>query len=76
MSEVKQGTLREVMPETAAIVDWLRTELGTERADKLLLKGKQGKGGFWARETGPDGQVREFGSRNITTKWPEPNHGA
>ena len=34
-----------------------------EWADRLVLGGKQGKGTFWAQETGPDGVVREFGSR-------------
>ena len=51
------------MPETAAIVDELRAALGKEWADRLVLGGKQGKGTFWAQETGPDGVVREFGSR-------------
>ena len=76
MTEQKKGTLREVMPETASIVDWLRLQLGTEVAEKIVLKGKQGKGGFWARETGPDGQVREFGSRKTDTRWPGAQNGA
>ena len=41
----------------------LRAALGKEWADRLVLGGKQGKGTFWAQETGPDGVVREFGSR-------------
>ena len=59
----KKGSLREVMPGTAAIVDELRQVLGREWADRIVLGGKQGRGTFWARETGPDGVVREFGSR-------------
>lgn len=57
-----QGTLRAVMPQTADLVDWLRQEFGKEKADAMLLKGKQGKGGFYAAEVGPDGVLREFGS--------------
>ena len=62
MSEEKKG-LRELMPWTAGIVDALRRELGEQAADAIVRKGMQGKGGFWTRETGPDGVVREFGSR-------------
>ena len=62
MSEPKAGTLRQVMPVTAELVDWLRQEMGPEQADKILLKGKQGRGGFYAAEVGPDGVLREFGS--------------
>lgn len=61
------GSLRLVMPETAGIVDWLRAEfvalgLGAKAADSIVLKGKAGKGGFYAAEVGPDGEFREFGS--------------
>lgn len=66
-----KGSLRELMPQTAEIVDWLRQQLGQEAADRVVLAGKQGKGTFWAQETGPDGQVREFGSRRPGTRWPE-----
>jgi len=59
----KGQSLREVMPETAAIVDELRLVLGKAWADRLVLGGKLGKGTFWARETCPDGVVREFGSK-------------
>ncbi len=55
--------LRESMPATAEIVDWLRAELGQPRADAIVRKGMQGRGGFWALETGPDGVAREIGSR-------------
>lgn len=61
-----KGSLREVMPVTAGIVDDLRQALGREWADRLVLGGKQGKGTFWSRETCPDGVVREFGSRRPT----------
>ena len=58
----KEGTLRTAMPQTADLADWLRAEFGKEKADALMLKGKQGKGGFYAAEVGPDGVLREFGS--------------
>jgi hypothetical protein len=61
MSE-KQGSLREVMPQTAAWVDELRAVLGREWADRIVLRGRSGKGGFYAAEIGPDGVFREFGS--------------
>jgi hypothetical protein len=51
------------MPITASIVDWLRAELGQPAADAIVRKGMRGRGGFWAREVGPDGITREFGSR-------------
>lgn len=63
MAAEQKGSMRHLMPETAAIVDELRQTLGTEWADRLVLGGKHGKGTFFARETGPDGVVREFGSR-------------
>lgn len=66
-----KGSLRELMPQTAEIVDWLRQQLGTAAADRIVLGGKQGKGTFWAQETGADGQVREFGSRRPRTQWPQ-----
>lgn len=56
------GTLRACMPQTAEIVDWLRRELGAEKSNAILLRGKQGRGGFYAAEIGPDGVFREFGS--------------
>jgi hypothetical protein len=58
----QQGSLREVMPEAAQVVDWLREQLGKERADRIVLKGKAGRGGFYVAEVGPDGVFREFGS--------------
>ncbi len=62
MSDEK-GSMRELMPETARLVDWLRQEFGKDVADAIVRKGQQGKGGFWVREQCPDGVVREFGSR-------------
>jgi hypothetical protein len=62
MSEAKPGSLREVMPQTAEMVDWLRAELGKEVADAIVAKGRAGKGGFYMAEVGPDGVLREFGS--------------
>jgi len=58
----KAASLRSTMPETAEIVDWLRQQLGRQAADRIVLKGKHGKGGFYAAEVGPDGVLREFGS--------------
>lgn len=58
----KPGSLRATMPQTAEIVDWLRAELGKEVADRIVLKGRRGDGGFYAAEVGPDGVMREFGS--------------
>lgn len=55
--------LRALMPATAEMVDWLRQLLGRENADARIKAAMQGKGGFWVQETGPDGVVREFGSR-------------
>jgi hypothetical protein len=68
---VKAGSMRELMPETACIVDWLRAQLGQERADKIIRRGMQGQGSFWAQERGNDGVLREFGSRNTSTRWPK-----
>jgi hypothetical protein len=58
----KAESLRSTMPETAEIVDWLRQQLGRQAADRIVLKGKHGQGGFYAAEVGPDGVLREFGS--------------
>ncbi|WP_428421942.1 hypothetical protein [Methylibium sp.] len=58
----QQGSLREVMPGTAEVVDWLRSQIGKEAADRVVLKGKVGRGGFYMAEIGPDGVFREFGS--------------
>ena len=68
--QAKPGSFRDVMPETAGIVDWLRAQLGQERADKVIKAGMKGHGTFWTQERGPDGVVREFGSRNTSTRWP------
>lgn len=66
----KEGSLRELMPFTAEVVDWLRVQIGKEAADRIVLKGRQGKGCFKAVETGPDGVSREFGSFHRNTRWP------
>lgn len=57
-----RGSLREVMPVAAELVDWLREQLGREYADQLVLNGKQGRGGFYVAEIGPNGVSREFES--------------
>jgi hypothetical protein len=69
-----KSSLRHLMPVTAEIVDWLRQELGKERADKIVLGGKQGLGTFRTVETGPDGVRRVFGSFK-PTKWPSDTAG-
>ncbi len=58
----KGSSLRSVMPVAAELVDWLRAEFGKAYADELVLKGKNGKGGFYVAEVGPDGVFRQFGS--------------
>lgn len=55
--------MRELMPATAKMVDWLRKVVGEEKADAQIKAAMAGKGGFWSKETGPDGVEREFGSR-------------
>jgi hypothetical protein len=55
--------MRALMPVTADLVDWLRELLGRDRADERIKAAMQGRGGFWVQERGPDGVVREFGSR-------------
>lgn len=57
-----QKSLREVMPQTAQIVDELRAQFGKEVIDRIVLQGKAGRGTFYAAELGPDGVLREFGS--------------
>jgi plasmid maintenance system antidote protein VapI len=46
----QQGSLREVMPVAAELVDWLREQFGREYADKLVRQGQA--------EIGPDGVFR------------------
>ena len=60
--EQKNGSLRDVMPQTAEFIDQVRQAFGRERVDAILLRAKCGLGGFHAAEIGPDGQLREFGS--------------
>lgn len=40
-----KGSLRELMPVAAELVDWLRGQFGKEYADKLVLQGKAGQPG-------------------------------
>lgn len=69
------ASLREVMPQTAAVIDELRALLGKEAADRIVLGGKAGRGTFRAVEIGPDGVERTFGSFKPTA-WPsETPHG-
>ena len=55
------------MPFAAEVVDWLRLQVGRQAADAIVRRGMRGQGGFYVRETGPDGVVREFGSRSAET---------
>lgn len=57
--------MRELMPQTAAWIDELREAFGREAIDRIVRAGMQGKGCLWAQEEGPDGVVREFGSRGV-----------
>jgi hypothetical protein len=61
--EAKKEEMRLQRPITASIVDELRQALGVAKADAIVRKGMQGRGGFWVREQCPDGVVRETGSR-------------
>jgi hypothetical protein len=63
MSQGNEGSLRGLMPQVAEWIDDLRQVFGREVIDAIVLNGKRGHGTFWARETGPDGKTREFGSR-------------
>lgn len=59
---MSKPSLREVMPQTAELVDWLRELLGAEKAHAQIAGGRAGRGTFYAAEIGPDGVLREFGS--------------
>lgn len=50
------------MPVTAQAIDLLRALNGKAAADAQVRRAMAGQGGFWFREAGPDGVVREFGS--------------
>lgn len=56
-----KGSLRDLMPGTAEIVDDLRRAFGRERADRIVRDAMQGKPTMYAVEVGPDGVLREFG---------------
>lgn len=71
----KPQPMRALMPATAELVDWLRQLLGREKADARIKSAMAGKGGFWVQETGPDGVVREFGSRCEATSKKIPGVG-
>lgn len=59
----QEKPMREVMPVVAEWVDALRKELGKELIDRQIRSGMRGFCTFWAQERGPDGVVREIGSR-------------
>lgn len=56
------GSLRSVMPQTAAWIDWLRAELGQEVVADILRRAKAGKAVGYFAEVGPDGVLREWGT--------------
>lgn len=62
MTQEKKSGLREEMPQVAAWIDELREAFGRELVDAQIKAGLQGKGTFYATETGPDGQTRTVGS--------------
>ncbi len=62
--EEGNNSQRELRPFTAEMVDLLRQLVGRKQADETIRKAMKGQGGFWVRETCPDGVVREFGSRD------------
>lgn len=59
--EVK-GSMREVMPETAAFIDACRAQFGRDVIDAIIMRAKRGDPVFHAAEIGPDGQLRQFGT--------------
>lgn len=65
--------MRTQMPQVAAWVDELRQVFGREVIDGQIRNGMAGRCVFWARETGPDGQVRTVG--NVPASAPEKNGG-
>jgi hypothetical protein len=62
------GSMRELMPQTADVVDWLRGFLGADKANERLAAAKRGEGGFYSAEIGPDGVLREYGSTDDGTR--------
>jgi hypothetical protein len=59
--QAKGKSLRDSMPQTAELVDWLRQEFGKVAADRIVLQGKTAAGGFYAAEIGADGTLKQFG---------------
>ena len=61
-----RGAMREQMPVTAWLIDSVRKAWGPAEVDAILRgvidgAGSVANGNLHARETGPDGVVREFG---------------
>lgn len=61
MKDRSKGSMRELMPGTAALVDELRQAFGQAHADRIVRDAMQGKPTMYAAEVGPDGVLREFG---------------
>lgn len=61
MKTERKGSMRQLMPDTAALVDELRQCFGQAHADRIVRDAMQGKPTMYAAEVGPDGVLREFG---------------
>lgn len=49
---MSEGSLRDVMPQTAALIDGFRSAFGKEYIDKIIRAGMRGEPVFWASENG------------------------
>ena len=47
-----KGSMRDVMPGTAALIDEFRAVFGAEYINKILQQGMRGQPVFWAAENG------------------------
>jgi hypothetical protein len=55
-------SMRDQMPECAALIDSLRKAFGKEMIDAQIRKGMRGEPTFWATENG-----HEIGTRQVQT---------
>lgn len=67
----KPGSMREVMPLTAAFVDAMRDAFGAQAIDQAIRDGMAGKPGFYAQEGGRTIGAR-FEARTEVVVHPEP----
>lgn len=56
-----KGSLREVMPATAAIVEEMRQAFGPAMVDRIVREAMAGRPTMYAAEMGRDGVLRVFG---------------